>query len=88
MKDFIKVVRWKYFFKIIGGFFLFLLWSKYFRPKDSSPLSWLFVILVTLFVGAFLLSYAYLQYRIKKPPVVLTVKELRRKKLKRINRIW
>jgi hypothetical protein len=88
MKKFVEVVKWSYFFKIIGGIFLFLTWSKIYRPKDLEPLSWLFVISITLLFAFLLLSYAYLQYHVHRKPVILSLKEIRKKKLKKIKRIW
>lgn len=88
MKEFIKSVNWKMFYKIMGVTSFLLIFSKLSPAKDAPPISWLFIFLLLLFIGLVLLAKVYTEMVMSRTPKPLTIRDIRKKKLKKINRRW
>lgn len=85
MKDFIKAIYWWRFFKIIGSVTLILFLITIVNPKPY----WPGVIFIPILLSIMLLLSVHSAYLINKPKEsVLSVKEIRKMKLKKIKKRW
>lgn len=86
--EFVKCVKWNLFYKIIGWLSFILIFSKLFPAKDAPYVSWIFIILLIIFVALLLLTRVYLEMIMRRPKKVLTIRDIRLKKLNKLKRKW
>ena len=80
--EFFKVVNWRKFGKIIGIITVVVLYS-----QISSPELDYFVLSIPILAAILLLGHSHLDYVLTiKPKIKRTQSEIRRKKLKKLNR--
>jgi len=83
ISEFKKAINWRIFYKTMAVLSSIILFS---ISQPNSILNWFEGFLFILVIALLLLSNAYIELKIKEAPKALTIKDIRRKKLKKINR--